>query len=52
MYELLTKVTKGVVNNVHKVVIRLSFGVIWQCKVSQGIGRFRHVFVQWLPKVS
>ena len=33
-YEFLTTVTEGVVHGVHKVVIRSSFGVIRQHKVS------------------
>ena len=34
MYEFLTMVTEGVVHSVHKVVIRSSFHVIRQHKVS------------------
>ena len=33
-YEFFTAVTKDVVHSLHKVVIRLSFGVIQQVKVS------------------
>ena len=33
-YKFLTMVKEGVVHGVHKVVIGLSFGVIWQHKVS------------------
>ena len=40
MYEFLTIVTESVVHDVHKVVIWLSFGIIWQHKLSLGIGCF------------
>ena len=33
-YEFVTMATKGVVHSVHTVVIRSSFGVIWQHKES------------------
>ena len=34
MYKFLTTVTKGIVDSIHKVVNRLSFGVIQGHKVS------------------
>ena len=39
-YEFLTMVTEGVVQGVHKVVIRLSFGVTLRHEVNLGIGHF------------
>ena len=42
-HEFLTTVTEGVVNGVHKVVTRLSFGVIQGHKVSGGIGHLATV---------
>ena len=41
-YEFLNTVTEGVVHSVHKVVIRSSFGVMWQHKASGGTWTFCH----------
>ena len=40
--EFLATVTEGVVHGVYKVVTRLSFGIIWQHKVSGGKWMFSY----------